>query len=206
MRKSVFFVLAIVMAAPVLATAEPTVSVGFSPSAGQGALQIVLSAIDGAKRSVDVAAYSFTSKPVAAALVAAKNRGVSVRVVADEKANNDRYTAVTFLANKGVPVRLNTQYAIMHNKFMIVDGDTVQTGSFNYTASAATRNAENVLLVQDAPTLAATYQGEFNRLWNESNELANHYWNSINGFDAICFFTHRRSQLANVLQDVPGKR
>lgn len=168
MRKSVFFVLAIVTAAPVLATAEPTVSVGFSPSAGQSALQIVLSAIDGAKRSVDVAAYSFTSKPVAAALVAAKNRGVSVRVVADDKANNDRYTAVTFLANKGVPVRLNAQYAIMHNKFMIVDGHTVQTGSFNYTASAATRNAENVLLVQDAPTLAATYQGEFNRLWNEA--------------------------------------
>ncbi|EJK5562221.1 phospholipase D family protein, partial [Salmonella enterica] len=94
----------------------------------------------------------------AAALVSAKNRGVSVRVVADEKANNNKYTAVTYLANQGVPVRLDSQYAIMHNKFMVVDGNTVQTGSFNYTASAVSRNAENVLLIQAAPALAKNYR------------------------------------------------
>ncbi|HCT5418498.1 phospholipase D family protein [Klebsiella pneumoniae subsp. pneumoniae] len=173
MRKAVLFALAIAMAAPV--TAKPTVTVGFSPSAPQDALQLVLSTIKSANRSVDVAAYSFTSKPVAAALIAAKNRGVSVRVVADEKANSGQYTAVTFLANKGVTVRLNGRYAIMHNKFMIVDGDTVQTGSFNYTASAVSRNAENVLLIQDAPELTATYQGEFNRLWNESRQIESRF-------------------------------
>lgn len=169
MRKAVFLVLAIAMAAPVMA--KPTVSVGFSPSASQNAIQLVLSTINSARRNIDVAAYSFTSKPVAAALVAAKNRGVAVRVVADEKSNTGKYTAVTFLANQGVPVRLNGRYAIMHNKFMVVDGDTVQTGSFNYTASAVSRNAENVLLIKEIPELAATYQGEFNRLWNESEKL-----------------------------------
>lgn len=166
MRKVAFLALAIAMATPVFA--KPTVSVGFSPSASQNALQLVLSTINSARRNIDVAAYSFTSKPVAAALVAAKNRGVAVRVVADEKSNIGKYTAVTFLANQGVPVRLNGRYAIMHNKFMVVDGDTVQTGSFNYTASAVIRNAENVLLIKEIPELAATYQGEFNRLWNES--------------------------------------
>lgn len=127
-----------------------------------------MSTINSARLNIDVAAYSFTSKPVAAALAAAKNRGVAVRVVADEKSNNGKYTAVTFLANRGVPVRLNGRYAIMHNKFMVVDDNTVQTGSFNYTASAVSRNAENVLLIKEVPELAATYQGEFNRLWNES--------------------------------------
>lgn len=175
MRKSLFLALAIMMAAPTFANAEPVFSVGFSPSHGHSALDVVLSAIEGAKDSVDIAAYSFTSKPIAAALVAAKNRGVSVRVVADEKANNDRYTAVTFLANQSVPVRLNARYAIMHNKFMVVDGDTVQTGSFNYTASANSRNAENALLVQNAPALAGTYQAEFNRLWSESIAQTSHY-------------------------------
>ncbi|MGL4859494.1 MAG: phospholipase D family protein [Enterobacteriaceae bacterium] len=175
MRKSIFFILAMITAMPELTIAAPTVSAGFSPSAGKSALQIVINTIDSARRSIDVAAYSFTSKPVAAALVAAKNRGVSVRVVADEKANNDRYTAVTFLANQGVPVRLNAQYAIMHNKFMVVDSETVQTGSFNYTASAAQHNAENVILIQNVPTLAATYHAEFNRLWSESSELASRY-------------------------------
>lgn len=175
MNKSAFFVLALVMAVPALTAAAPVVFVGFSPSTGQSALQMVLCAIDGARRSVDIAAYSFTSKPVAAALVAAKNRGVVVRLVADKKANSDRYTAVTFLINKGISVRLNGQYVIMHNKFMVVDGDTVQTGSFNYTASAANRNAENVLLVKNAPMLAAAYQGEFNRLWDESGGLVKEY-------------------------------
>lgn len=126
-------------------------------SASQNALQLVLSTINSARLNIDVAAYSFTSKPVAAALAAAKNRGVAVRVVADEKSNNGKYTAVTFLANQGVPVRLNGRYAIMHNKFMVVDGNTVQTGSFNYTASAVSRNAENVLLIKEVPELAATY-------------------------------------------------
>lgn len=175
MRKSLILALAISMAAPVAVSAAPVMTVGFSPSNDLGALQIVLSAIDGAKRNIDVAAYSFTSKPVATALIAAGKRGVSVRVVADEKANNDRYTAVTFLTNQGVPVRLNSQYAIMHNKFMVVDGDTVQTGSFNYTASAAKRNAENALLVQGSPELAKTYQAEFNRLWNESRQQDSRY-------------------------------
>lgn len=168
MRKLIFFVLAVVMAVPTTACTVPEVAVGFSPSAGQDALQMVLTTINGARHSLDMAAYSFTSKPVATALIAAKARGVSVRVVADEKANTGRYTAVTFLAHQGVPVRLTTQYAIMHNKFMVVDNNRVQTGSFNYTASAAQRNAENVLLVKNAPALAAAYQNEFDRLWSES--------------------------------------
>lgn len=175
--KSTRFILAIMLAVPTLTLAAPTVSAGFSPPAesnGQSALQLVLNTINGAKQHIDVAAYLFTSKPVAEALVSAQKRGVSVRVVADKKGNMG-YSAVTFLANQGVPVRLNTHYPVMHNKFIIVDGNTVQTGSFNYTASAAKRNAENVLVVQDAPDLAAAYQNTFNRLWGESDALAGRY-------------------------------
>ena len=177
MRKSLFLALAITMAAPAFVSAAPVISVGFTPSHGQSALQVVLSTIDGAKHNIDVAAYSFTSKPVATALVAASKRGVAVRVVADIKANNDRYTAVNFLANQGVPVRIDSQYAdgYMHNKFMVVDGETVQTGSFNYTYSAAKRNAENALLVKGSPGLADAYQREFNRLWNESTPVQKRY-------------------------------
>ncbi|EAV4637735.1 phospholipase D family protein [Salmonella enterica] len=175
MRKTLLMALTIATASPLLAVAAPLIDVGFSPAISHSALEVVLSSIEGAEKSVDIAAYSFTSKPVAAALVAASKRGVAVRVVADQKANNDRYTAVTFLANQGVPVRLNSQYAIMHNKFMVIDGDTVQTGSFNYTASAVSRNAENALRVKGVPELARAYLGEFNRLWNESKTLTGRY-------------------------------
>ena len=160
MRKFLFLALAIAMAVPAFTNAATVVSVGFPPSHGDSALDVVLSAIEGANKSVDVPAYSFTSK-----------RDVAVRVVAGEKANDSKYTAVTFLENHGVPVRLDARYAIIHNKYMVVDGDTVQTGSFNYTASAATRNAENVLLVQGSPELAKTYWDEFNRLWYEPAAL-----------------------------------
>lgn len=175
MCKSLFLALALVTASPLVVIAAPSITAGFTPSGSQSALEVVLSGIKGAHSTIDVAAYSFTSKPVAAALVAARNRGVAIRVVADEKANNDRYTAVRFLANQGVPVRLNGQYAIMHNKFMVIDGKNVQTGSFNYTASAVSRNAENVLLVQDSPELAKAYQTEFNRLWDESAPVKARY-------------------------------
>jgi len=175
MRKTLLMTLAIAMASPLLAVAASSVDVGFSPATSHSALDVVLSGIKNARKSIDVAAYSFTSKPVATALIAAKRRGVAVRVVADQKANSDRYTAVTFMANQGVPVRLNSQYAIMHNKFMVIDDDTVQTGSFNYTASAVSRNAENALLVRDSSELAKAYQGEFNRLWNESTALNGRY-------------------------------
>ncbi|CFQ21966.1 putative phospholipase D [Yersinia enterocolitica] len=95
-------------------------------------------------------------KPIAVALIAAKNRGVKVRVVADMKANQDKYTVVNFLANQEVAVKLNHRYAIMHNKYMVVDGHNVQTGSFNYTSSAAKRNAENVILFKNAPAMRAS--------------------------------------------------
>lgn len=175
MRKSILLALAVSMTTPAFVSAVPAVSVGFSPSDGQSALEVVLNGIKSARNSIDVAAYSFTSKPVAMALVSASKRGVAIRVVADKKANNDRYTAVTFLANQGLSVRLNSQYAIMHNKFMVIDGNTVQTGSFNYSASAAKRNAENALLVQCSPELATAYLREFNRLWDESDALASRY-------------------------------
>lgn len=143
--------------------------VGFSP--GRTAKQIILTAIDEAKKSIDIAAYSFTSKPVALAIVYAKLRGVNVRVVADKKANGGKYTAVTYLANNHVPVRINNKYAIMHNKFIIIDGNSVQTGSFNYTQSAASHNAENVIYLRNRPDIAEKYTREFNRLWSEALDI-----------------------------------
>ena len=170
MRK--FLIVALIFSA-LPAAASPSVTVGFSPS--HTALENVLSVINDATVSLDVEAYSFTSKPIATAIIAAKKRGVSVRVVADEKANGDRYSAVTYLANNHVAVRLNSRYAIMHNKVMIADGSTVQTGSFNYTASADTRNAENSIVLRGVPQIAAQYEKEFNRLWAESEVLAPAY-------------------------------
>jgi phosphatidylserine/phosphatidylglycerophosphate/cardiolipin synthase-like enzyme len=146
---------------------------GFSP--GQGSLDLILKQIRTARASILVAAYSFTSKPIAGALLDASRRGVKIAVVADEKSNGRNYSAVRFLANNGIPVRLNGNYAIFHHKFMIIDGTTLQTGSFNYTAAAAKANAENVLVLHNAKPLAERYAQEWRRLWNEATPLGKAY-------------------------------
>nr|WP_307455362.1 phospholipase D family protein [Pantoea ananatis] len=142
-----------------------TILYGFSPNGS--AQNLILHSIDDAKKSIDIAAYSFTSKPISLALLAAKKRGVQIRIVADYKANA-KYTAVSFIKNAGVIVRLNSNYEIMHNKFMVIDGVDVQTGSFNYTSSASVRNAENVIVIKNNEKLAGAYEQEFMRLFNES--------------------------------------
>ena len=150
----------------------PTVVSAFSPG---DALPLVLSTIRAAKTSIAVAAYSFTSKPISLALLDAHKRGVRVAVVVDLKDAAKGYSVAWFLANHGVPVRTNGRYSIQHSKYLVVDRTTVQTGSFNYTASASQRNAENVLVVRNTPELAATYIADWQRLWNEGSDLRPRY-------------------------------
>ena len=146
--------------------------IGFSPD--QGSLPLVLKAISSAQKSIHVAAYSFTSKPIAEALLAAKNRGIDVKVIADEKSNSGKYSATTYLANNNVPVKLDGNYPIFHHKFIIVDGKTLETGSFNFSA-AASKNAENVLVLWNVPAIAAIYENQWNNLWNEAQQLKANY-------------------------------
>lgn len=149
------------------------IDVAFSPN--QGSLDLVLRSINSAQKSICMATYSFTSKPVAGALLAAQKRGVAIKIVSDAKANSDRYTATTFLANHGINVRLNGNYPIMHNKFIVIDNQTVETGSFNYSAAAANKNAENVLVLWNQPDIANKYNTECNRLYNEARPLVKNY-------------------------------
>ena len=146
---------------------------GFSPRGSS--LDIILKCINGAERSILVAAYSFTSKPISTALLEAHKRGVAVRVVADKTGNSSRYSAVTFLANHGVPVRVNSRYAIFHHKFMVIDGRHLETGSFNYSAAAVNKNAENVLILRDVQEIAGIYGREWEKLWNESEPVEAQY-------------------------------
>jgi len=54
----------------------------------------------------------------------------------------------------------------MHNKFMIVDGVFLLTGSFNWTFQATSSNQENLLVV-DHPFYLERYTTEFEKLWTQ---------------------------------------
>lgn len=139
---------------------EARVAVYFSPRGG--AEDAIVSAVGSAQRSIRVLAYSFTSKSIATALVAAGSRGVDVEIIVDKGQPNAKGGQAQAVAGAGIPVLVDRAHAIAHNKVMIIDDVRLVTGSFNFTQGAETRNAEN-LLVFDAPELAAQYLADYAR-------------------------------------------
>ena len=121
-----------------------------------------------ARSEILVQAYSFTSAPIAKAFIDAHKRGVRVQVILDKSQETEKYTSATFLANAGVPVRIDDDFAIAHNKIMILDDETVITGSFNFTKAAEERNAENVLVIRGNKDLAKFYLQNWQWRWDAS--------------------------------------
>jgi phosphatidylserine/phosphatidylglycerophosphate/cardiolipin synthase-like enzyme len=136
----------------------PAIDTGFSPEGS--AERLVLKAICTARHSIHLSAYSFTSPAVVKALIEAHRHGVDVAVVADRKSNlvEDRSgkgrIALDLLSGAGVGVRTIDVYPIHHDKFMVIDGESVETGSFNYTTSAARYNSENAVVIWHVPVVA----------------------------------------------------
>jgi phosphatidylserine/phosphatidylglycerophosphate/cardiolipin synthase-like enzyme len=117
----------------------------FSPTGG--ATTAICRAMSTAKSSILVQAYSFTSAPIAEALVKAHKRGINVHVILDKSQKTQKYSSADFLANSGIPTRIDDAHAIAHNKVMIIDNEIVITGSFNFTKAAEDKNAENLLII-----------------------------------------------------------
>ena len=140
---------------PILSQERATTwSVYFSPKGG--CTEAIIKELDRSKTSVLVQAYSFTSAPIAKALLNAHKRGVKVEVILDKSQRTQKYSSADFLANSGIPTKVDVVHAIAHNKVMVIDGETVITGSFNFTRAAEEKNAENLLVIRDK-ALASKY-------------------------------------------------
>jgi len=118
--------------------------------------EAIVRELNKAKSTVLVQAYSFTSAPIAKALLNAHKRGVKVEVILDKSQRTQKYSSATFLYNSGIPTKIDAQHAKAHNKVMVIDGETVITGSFNFTKAAEENNAENLLVIRDKK-LASLY-------------------------------------------------
>jgi phosphatidylserine/phosphatidylglycerophosphate/cardiolipin synthase-like enzyme len=130
------------------------VTVCFTP--GGDCTEQIVKTLGEAKRSILVQAYRFTSAPIAKAPLDAHKRGVPVQVILDSSNRTDKYSSADFLANQGAPTLIDARHAISHNKVMVIDGETVITGSFNFTKAAQEKNAENMLVIR-GQVLAAQY-------------------------------------------------
>jgi phosphatidylserine/phosphatidylglycerophosphate/cardiolipin synthase-like enzyme len=116
-----------------------------------------------------VQAYSFTSAPIAEALVKANRRGAHVQVILDSsQETTNKYSPADFLAHAKIHCFIDREHAIAHNKVMVIDGTTVITGSFNFTKAAEEKNAENLLVIHDR-ALALDYAKNW-RIHQEHSE------------------------------------
>ena len=165
MKRTVFFILVLIAVFPGVIFARDIslhnapAQVFFSPH--DGATGAIIKEIASAKSEILVQAYSFTSAPIAKGLLDAHKRRVRVEAILDKSHQKDRYTSATFLSNSGIPVYIDSDHAIAHNKIMVIDREVVITGSFNFTRAAEEKNAENLLIIRSRD-LATKYIENWN--------------------------------------------
>jgi phosphatidylserine/phosphatidylglycerophosphate/cardiolipin synthase-like enzyme len=137
----------------------PSLEAHFSPKGG--CTDAIVREIQHARHEILVLAYSFTSKPIAQALVDAKLRGVHVDIVLDHSNEHEMYTDMHFFLEQGLTPMIDPHHAIAHNKIMVIDNRTLLTGSFNFTQHAENDNAENLLVIKGHPELVRSYKDNF---------------------------------------------
>lgn len=137
--------------------------------------KLIVKLIQEARQSLDLAIFDLSEPSVVDALIQAQQRGVRVRIMTDSDnlARNGQLEP-QFVAMKkaGIQFKGDERTGLMHNKFMIMDGKAVITGSANLTPYSLYRDNNNSLKI-DSPQLAANYQAEFDRLYKEGERGPN---------------------------------
>lgn len=123
------------------------VKVCFTP--GNDCLSVIEKAINQAKKQILVQAYAFTAPTIVNALIAAHQRGVSVRILVDRSQLTGKGSKLATAHEHGLPIAIDQVPGIAHNKVILIDDYEVITGSFNWSNAAAYKNAENLLLIHN---------------------------------------------------------
>ncbi|KJW04298.1 archaeal transcriptional regulator TrmB family protein [Orientia tsutsugamushi str. UT144] len=147
---------------------DANLDICFTPSSS-GCTTVITRAIASANSSIYIQAYGFTSASIADEIVKAKKRGVTVSVILDKSNLSSKHSKMKLLKQSDINVRIDTVPGIAHNKVMIIDDNTVITGSFNFTEAADKSNAENVVIIQNSD-VAKTYLDNWQKRYLRSRE------------------------------------
>jgi phosphatidylserine/phosphatidylglycerophosphate/cardiolipin synthase-like enzyme len=123
----------------------------------------LLKFVKSAQKSIEVAIYDINLDALVHELLAQSKR-ILVRFVVDRRQAKGDHSLVPLLIKAGAQVRYGHQRGIMHNKFVIVDGKMIETGSFNHTNHASRANNENQVYLAN-PAIVARYQQRFEKIW-----------------------------------------
>jgi mitochondrial cardiolipin hydrolase len=140
----------------------------FSPD--QDCANVLLDFMEQAEESVDIAIYSITHERIVSKIIELKERGLKVRVLVDQRQNNSSTSRLAVLVASKVPVKRGNQMGSMHHKFAIVDKAYLQTGSFNFSKSAESRNQENQVYL-DCPVIVPAFVERYEQMWKEGTAL-----------------------------------
>jgi hypothetical protein len=185
MFKSRLLISALIVMAPIAADAalfgdDQSVCVNASGASYETAFSnnksmapTVVSEIASAKKSIRVAARHFNSKSVSIALVQAARGGKDLKIVLDEKLNNNDYSSAAFLRSMSMPPHVLKHYDNMYLDFIVIDENDVVLGNIAglADADAEKKNPSSVLVMHNVPELAKQYLANWNTMWDSSEEM-----------------------------------
>jgi phosphatidylserine/phosphatidylglycerophosphate/cardiolipin synthase-like enzyme len=137
---------------------------GIPQSSSAGPADGLAQALLGADHTIDMAVYELDLEPVSDALIMAAGKGVGVRIVAEsDEAGRGQLPR---LQASGIPVVLDRRPSLMHDKFTVIDGREVWTGSMNYTSNGVNRTNNNLVRLRSADA-AELFTHEFDEMFLE---------------------------------------
>ncbi len=145
-------------------TSTSTSDAYFSP--GDTCRNVIIQQIQKAVNQVQICVFTISDDPITEAILTSHKLGKQIRIITDNDKSLDLGSDIERMARQGIEVKMDRTPNHMHHKFMVVDGNTVITGSYNWTRSAALYNHENILLTQDAPVVKS-FLKQFDQLWKE---------------------------------------
>lgn len=130
--------------------------------------KLLVSVMDQATSTMDIAIYSLTHPDIVKGILDAKKRGVTVRIISDEQQSGGKtqQQALKMLHNAGIPIKIDNHSGLMHLKMTIVDKKIATNGSFNYSKAASTTNDEVIMVLHDKK-IAQSFGDEFERMWKD---------------------------------------
>ncbi len=136
----------------------------------------VVEFLQSATKTVDIAIYSLNNRNITAAIRNIDRKKIRLRILADKLQASQKSSTVTQLHDDGFDIKVNSKYRIQHNKFVVVDGNKVMTGSFNFTEAATKNNAENCVFITNEAKTARQYSDNFEELWQINLKSKSDEW------------------------------
>ena len=121
------------------------------------------------KKTLDIVIFSLTLNSMVEAILEAFQRGIKIRVIADDECVKNKGSNIKLLANEGIPLKTDNAIYHINHKFAI-GSSVVIMESFNWTSQAVKYNQENILFYEDK-NIANQYAKEFENLWNTFNTV-----------------------------------